>query len=773
MLSRLANLSAILFCLAAVLFLFAGHLNLDQVALPSLAPLLPESGSQILLASDGFADNAVYHEVAPPRSGLGLRLFGSWLGTDATMGRAETSWFHSVPAVTLLVVGYPNSHGCQLYVEQQTNAGVVERTKLPGDDPGEFWQFRTIPLANSATATRFRIVAIDGSSQGGGWLGFSQPFQFTQDGRAFAKQLIQLFLVVLTAAAALVALLFPGLLWRCLSSKPRRSPIAFIWLPLPGFLFLAVVGLLCWIGPPALGVRRISQIYLVPLFAYALFHSLRFPLTSYTTQLERRILLVVVLLASLSISKASYSVGPLGELYGGRISRTLEVGDRSDSRIPYHALQLIATRSRPHRELANILFGDWGFSARTPMVPIAASPVVLALPVHPPHGMPDQLWTVFDPEGFAAYRIVLIVIACCSLIAVFGVAGLFLDEQWAFLAFLVAATTPFVIHETYFTWPKLAASWFIMLAAYTIVGKRFLLSGLLWGGGYLCHPLALFSAPALFGLIYLSEPKLLQPFRKLSLWAARAAALLAGLAICIAVWMLANRHHFSQSGFLSYVRQAGGAAPTPANWLRSRWDSVANTLLPLNLFLLHSDHQGVNSIHGPAPAIVRFYLQYWSTLPFGIGITYFYFLLQSLYKSMFTARACLLLLIVLPFLCFSVYWGASTAGMLREGLQPWILSLLIFSVVMWQNRTPSKAFSIALLLRGVETLLMLLLPAIWTSRALLHAEFAVSDMLTLFVMVASASWLYLLTFQQALHSLPPAKEKGGSAVAAKLPFLKT
>ncbi len=94
--------------------------------------------------------------------------------------------------------------------------------------------------------------------------------------------------------------------------------------------------------------------------------------------------------------------------------------------------------------------------------------------------MPDQPWTVFDSEGFSAYRIVMIVMACCSLSAVFGVARLFLDEQWAFLAYLVTVTTPFVVHETYFTWPKLEAASLVLLASYLIVRRRFLLAGLFW-----------------------------------------------------------------------------------------------------------------------------------------------------------------------------------------------------------------------------------------------------------------------------------------------------
>jgi hypothetical protein len=152
--------------------------------------------------------------------------------------------------------------------------------------------------------------------------------------------------------------------------------------------------------------------------------------------------------------------------------------------------------------------------------------------------------------------------------------------------------------------------------------------------------------------------------------------------------------------------------------------------------------------------MIHFYFQYWATLPFGVGIAYFCFLPRLLYAAFFQARAWLLLVFVLPFACFSVYWGITSAGMLREGLHPWVLGLLIFSVVMWRKIAAthhrfSVACSWALLLRGVETLLMLLLPAIWTQHKLVNTQFIWSDSLALVTMAASAAWLYVLTFRQA------------------------
>ena len=321
--SRLPNAASILLCLAAVLYLFSGHVSLEKLTQPRISVLLPERGLELLVfAAEGFADNAVYSGVAPPRVGWNLRRVGSWVGGDFSVGKAESAWFPPIAHFNLQVAGYPNSHGCQLYIEAQTKRGLLKRISVPGDDPLESWQVREISLPADSGITRFRIVAIDNSTHASGWVGFSEPFRFIHDRVELWRELAQIVLSALTAAAALVAILFPGLWLRRRSIRLGRPPMEFLWIPLPGFAILAVVGLLCWIGPSWLGGHRIAQLFLGPLFVYALYHSFRFPLSTFTTQLERHILLVVLLLTSLGVSKAAYSVGPEGELFGGWISRT-------------------------------------------------------------------------------------------------------------------------------------------------------------------------------------------------------------------------------------------------------------------------------------------------------------------------------------------------------------------------------------------------------------------------------------------------------------------
>jgi hypothetical protein len=231
--------------------------------------------------------------------------------------------------------------------------------------------------------------------------------------------------------------------------------------------------------------------------------------------------------------------------------------------------------------------------------------------------------------------------------------------------------------------------------------------------------------------------------------------MLAGITICVLLWKLVNGRHFSQAGFGAYLLQAWVYSHTPLNWLRSRFESLSNTLVPLNVFIFDRSDPYVNSWKGQSPLMVQFFLQYWDTLPFGTGIAFFCCgLMRLLYVAFSKARAWLLLVFVIPFALFTVYWGASISGMLRENLHPWFLGLMIFAVIMWKKyMARSQRFwqicNWALLFRGVEILLMLLLPSIWTQGLLLQKQFALTDVVALLIMTIGTGWLCIYTFSFA------------------------
>jgi hypothetical protein len=114
------------------------------------------------------------------------------------------------------------------------------------------------------------------------------------------------------------------------------------------------------------------------------------------------------------------------------------------------------------------------------------------------------------------------------------------------LALVLGVSTPFLMADLRFTWPKLLAASFVLLAGLYVVERRSFRGGLLAGLGYLAHPSGLLGLSAI-GLLSL------WPLKGARLWRPnlRAALLLvAGLAVCVVGWRLVNGSRFMQEGFL-------------------------------------------------------------------------------------------------------------------------------------------------------------------------------------------------------------------------------
>ena len=119
-------------------------------------------------------------------------------------------------------------------------------------------------------------------------------------------------------------------------------------------------------------------------------------------------------------------------------------------------------------------------------------------------------------------------------------------------------------------------------------------------------------------------------------------------------------------------------------WISFRLVSIRNTLVPLRLFFLSAQDQEVNTAlqacfpfcHGGSPGIVHFFFQYWTTVPFGLAIVFFPLLIQSLWRALRRWPWAVTVGVIVPFAVFAIYWGASSTGMLREGMHAWVLTLL-------------------------------------------------------------------------------------------------
>lgn len=550
---------------------------------------------------------------------------------------------------------------------------------------------------------------------------------------AAAEQALDLLRAISTAALAVSLLLGPGIAWRALTR--REASLAF--LPLPGLGLLAATGGLAWALAGTVEPRLVCFAVLTPVLGLLLGGLLAAGPDELLTREERRCLVVAGAALGLVVARALWSQGPEGELYDGTISRTLAVGDRSDSRISFIVPQLIANDAGPYSQLASSFFFPYDFSSRGPLPGLASSPLVFLAGGRPPATFAEQPWVPFDPQGFMAFRLAMMTFACTALVSLWDLTRRLTGGRAAHLALLLAATSPFLLHEVWFTWPKLLAASFVLLAGICTIGGRPLRAGLLLGLGYLMHPVALISLPALLLLT-------LWPLQGANWRRPRLGPLLpfgAGLGAFLFAWRLVNGDHYSQSGFADYLTQAGfDFDPTILEWLAFRAESLANTLVPLLLPFSSENDTAINVVGGSSSAAVHFFFQYWNTVPFGLAIVFFGLLLVSLWRAGRRWPWPVAATVVVPLLAFTVYWGPTETGMMREGLQAWALTLLALVACQqaaagfpWLRSRPIRAL---LSLRAVEVLVFAIGPVLATGGGLVGAGFRLSGTIALGAMVA-------------------------------------
>ena len=518
---------------------------------------------------------------------------------------------------------------------------------------------------------------------------------------SLAQQLLALVRVFTTAALAVTLLLGPGLLWRATSERPLR--LAF--LPLPGLALLVATALLAWALAASVEPRLVCFAVLAPVLGLMLGALLGLGGEDLLEREEQRVLLVVALVLGVAVGRSLWSLGPLGELYEGSVAHTFVPEGRSDSRISYFIPALVNNGGHPYGSAATAFFAPYNFSSRGPLPGLASTPVVLMSGGNPPLAAPEAPWQPFDPQGFMAYRLAMIAFGSTALLSLWQLVRALGGRRAAWLALLLGAGTPFLFADLWFTWPKLFAATFVLLGAILLFERRAFRSGLSVGIGYLMHP------SALVGLFALGP---------LSLWPLKGAnwrrpqlltgaLLVLGAGLAVLAWRLVNGHNFEQEGFLEYVYMAYPDPRAPlGTWLHFRASSLANTYVPFYLWAANGDNISINAVGGGSPGSVHFFFQYWTGVPFGFGILFFPLLLASLWKAFRRWTWPILAVVAFPAVAFAVYWGASSSGMLREGMQSWVLAVL--AVVALQQAAAgfpwlrSNVCRAILSLRGLEVL---------------------------------------------------------------------
>lgn len=557
------------------------------------------------------------------------------------------------------------------------------------------------------------------------------------------SQLLDLVRVFLTTCLALTLILGPGVLVR-IWHRGGGPSLGFLFLP--GLALMVASGVIVWLLADRVDPRLVAVVCSAPILAALLTGAVALDGGDVLDAEERRALFVLGCALGFAISRTLWSLGPEGELYAGTISRTLAVGDRSDSRISFILPQLATHGISPHSEEGMAYFLPYDFSSRGPLPGLAATPVTLITGGTPPIGIAEQPWRPFDAQGFMAYRLTMMVLASTAFLSVWELAKRLGGSAVAWVALLLAATTPFLITEVWFTWPKLMGASLVVLGAVRILERKPWRSGLLVGGGYLMHPSELLplAGLSLVALWPLKGARWRRPDIK-------ALILLAlGVAVALVTWRIVNLHSFSQNNFVEYLT-SNGTEPNPplGRWLVYRIASTGNTLVPMLVPFVDAHDLTLNAVvgsdNGHSPFIIHFFFQYWTTLPFGVGIVFFPLLLISLWKAFRRWPWPVFAGIIVPFVAFAIYWGGSRTGMMREGLQAW--TLVVLATVAAQQGAEgfpwfhSKWIRALLVVRAAELLFVALGPALFTTGVLVSASFKDSDTVALLGMVGFAALL--------------------------------
>ncbi len=656
--------------------------------------------------------------------------------------------------------------GRDVVVAAATSSAQLQRS-LVVEAGGRSWPVPQPAIASAQQQIRLHVTGFDRfrlvgtvSRPGPAWFLFTAPYQPREQTLA---RLGDAGRTVLTAIAILTLLLGPGLVLL------RR--VSLLTLALPGLLILSAIGTVIWIaagvsnvdshsnvGWPNTAAAALVGVVAVGIGVGALIRPV--PTISPPTA---RVLAIYALLVFIVAGRGLWAPGPSGETFGGTVTRTLEIGPRSDPRLPYAgaltALDGVSPTNVPRTD--GFGFGaGWTLGDRGPGAAVYSAPIVAASGAVQLHHLPQLPWQPIDPQGYFAYRIGMGAANLLVVPVLAGIAGAFRGRRGMQLGAAFAGLTPFVVHESFYVWPKFLTAMWVLLAGYAALRRRPMRAGLCLLAGYLTHPLALLWAPTI-GLLWLYAAW--RRRRSYPVLAAQAAGLVGIVVAGAGIWTLATRVPGHRSTFLTYFPEVDLIrVHTVGAWLHGRAESLANTLVPGWLPTHYANIGDSNSISGGTSRGLHWLLQYWATLPFGFGLAGIPLLIISVLWVLRRVPTIFALVVVLPFLIFTIYWGAAITGMLREGLHPWLATLLICCAVAAAGR--SRWWRIVALLSCLRVggvVAVLIGPLLVDHRSLLMQGFITTDICALILMLGSVLGLFFLCTEAVWRSTGPS--------AARLP----
>ena len=368
----------------------------------------------------------------PLRLQPGLRVWGSWAGSDANTGTLRIGPFLASAHLRLAVSGYPHHQGGNNLYLELPELGL--KYPLPVDEAREHWQIVDLSVPPGWQERLVNLVAVDASRNSGGWLAVSEPLP-PADGRAFATGFATTFAAWLWNGLLLGAGFVATARW-----LERRAWLSPPWIALGAGAAAAVAGYLTfwayWANPLA---GRILSFVVGGGGVVAWIQTRPDPANKRSEWPRVVLVMAVVGFFHLALLYLYPSPRDFYDLAAHRFVGALP----DDNRISHDtALRLFEGGS-----LKNFT-PDWLSSDRPPLL---AGCELLTLPIAPVFGFDTSIVSGTTAVWFQ----LLWVAAGYGLLRLLGLTP---GRASAWLA--VLALSGFFVQNTVFTWPKLSAGAF-------------------------------------------------------------------------------------------------------------------------------------------------------------------------------------------------------------------------------------------------------------------------------------------------------------------------
>lgn len=680
--------------------------------------------------------------------------YGTYVGgADAWTGTLRSAPFRvQTPYLYLPITGYPASPGNRLALCVLKSDGKVgERLVCAGLKAREAIVMWEVDCRRFRGAEAF-LELTDGLKESGGWLGVSRPVFSERSG--LGSQAVEAptrdYGGLYFSAFLLVGVLFlPGV---ALAARRPESIFAEpAYVALPGLLLLAGYGLGLWIFGLAkvffLGKLVTGALALVAGWLARRGGRLRLGVGGWWPLRFYGIFLLLCL---------QYSCLPLNvwrEGYDSTNMRSRMVAGPPDHGIPFSAACYFF-HGYDGRVRSDTYFGvDWSLTSRGPLISFATTAALNVFgitPHDPPENGPQFSWPA-DQEGFFLSRILgvatnaLVLLAAGTLalrLGARGRAGLALCLGWL-------ALSPVLTVNTVFVWPKLLATYFLVVAA-----------GEIFAGGptrriapclalsYLSHPVGIFFLPVLILLrarLRAGGPPVWRA-EWVRRWATAGAWLGAGTLLCLLPWLIFKWRLGHPDHFLQYPLSDGrGIQPAISlgTWLQSRWNGLFYTLMPTGFWFSERFTEWFG-LH-PSP-VVRWNIQYTKTLAPSLGFSCFVVAYWRWVEPerRLGLRLMRLYTLTIPLAFMLLLWGYSDDGLGRDCLQPIVVFLIIYTAAQLD---PAKLlFKIALVGLMAETL-WVLLSGLFTYPRFAFSQLELGHWVQLAVLAATEAGLLAMTLR--------------------------